>query len=165
MTYQEAKRQTDPAQYGTVVKGSAEAEAAIERFRDFFRSMSVASVREKTQQVYATDAFFNDTIKSVKGAEAIEEYLAESLEATESVVVKIEDIAESRGNYYFIWHMTIQFKNLNNGRPAESSGMSHIRFDQAGKIVLHQDYWDAAGGLFEYIPVVGRLIRYVKGRI
>jgi limonene-1,2-epoxide hydrolase len=165
MTYQEAKRRTDPAQYGTVVKGSTQEQAAIDRFSDFFASMSVASAHKKTKQVYADSAFFNDTLKSVQGAQAIEAYLAESLAATESVVVEIEDIAESGGNYYFIWTMTIRFKNLNKGRPARSSGMSHIRFNREGKIVLHQDYWDATVGLFEYMPVVGRMIRYIKGRI
>jgi hypothetical protein len=32
-------------------------------------------------------------------------------------------------------------------------------------VVLHQDYWDSAAGLFEHVPVVGRLIRTVKSRL
>ena len=37
--------------------------------------------------------------------------------------------------------------------------------DGDGKIVLHRDYWDAASGLYEYLPVVGGLIRWIKGRL
>ena len=57
------------------------------------------------------------------------------------------------------------FKNYNDGKVARSVGISHLRFDGDGKIVLHRDYWDAAGGLYEYLPVVGGLIRWIKGRL
>jgi hypothetical protein len=40
--------------------------------------------------------------------------------------------------------------------------MSRVRFDAGGRVVLHQDYWDSASGLFEHVPVLGGLIRAVK---
>ena len=43
--------------------------------------------------------------------------------------------------------------------------MSHIRFDREGKVVLHQDYWGSATGSYQHLPVVGRLINWVKSRL
>jgi len=41
-------------------------------------------------------------------------------------------------------------------------GASHLRFDAAGKVVLHRDYWDAAEELYAKLPVLGGLMRYLK---
>jgi steroid delta-isomerase len=41
-------------------------------------------------------------------------------------------------------------------------GASHLRFDAAGKVVLHRDYWDAAEELYAKLPVLGALMRYLQ---
>lgn len=43
--------------------------------------------------------------------------------------------------------------------------MTHLRFDREGKVVLHKDFWDAGGGFFEHLPVLGRAMRWVKSRL
>lgn len=149
----------------TVVPGSPEEKAGIERFSDFFSDFSPEAIRQKVRHVYADTVYFNDTLKEIRGIDALEAYLVESAEAVESGTVEIRDVAQSEGNYYFRWIMDLQFRKFKPGVMTRSVGMSHIRFDKAGKIVYHQDYWDAAGGLFEHIPVVGWMIRKIKGRL
>lgn len=163
--YQEALQRTDPARIETLQPGSAEEQAAIARFKDLYSVLSEQNVRDRVRDVYAQDAYFNDSLKTVQGIEAIEAYLIQSAQAAERVTVEFNDVAVSEGNYYFRWIMNIQFKNLNQGRTTPSIGMSHVRFNQNGKVILHQDYWDSASGLFEYIPVVGWLIRTIKARL
>ena len=144
--------------------GSPEDAEAVRRFTEFVRRMDGESIASAAREVYAADAYFNDTLKEVEGAEKIARYLAESLEAAHEVRVEVVDVARSGGNYYFIWEMDIHFKKLNGGRPARTAGMSHIRFDAEGRVAFHRDYWDAAEGLFVHLPVVGRIVRYIKGR-
>lgn len=163
--YQQALQRTDPANIQTIEEGSAEGKAAIDRFIGLYSTLSEENVRARVHEVYAENAYFNDSLKTVQGIDAIEDYLIQSAQAAERVTVQFQDVAESKGNYYFRWIMTISFKNLNQGQPTESMGMSHVRFNQDGKVILHQDYWDSASGLFEYIPVVGWLIRTIKGRL
>jgi limonene-1,2-epoxide hydrolase len=163
--YQQALQRTNPARIQTVEKGSAKEKAAIDRFIGLYSGLSEKNVRARVRQVYAEDAYFNDNLKTVQGIDAIEDYLIQSAQAAEKVTVQFQDVAESEGNYYFRWMMTITFKNLNQGQPTPSIGMSHVRFNQNGKVILHQDYWDSASGLFEHIPVVGWLIRTIKGRL
>jgi hypothetical protein len=43
-------------------------------------------------------------------------------------------------------------------------GVTHLRFDEAGRIILHQDFWDSAEGLYRHIPVLGSLIGVIRGR-
>lgn len=165
MSYEEALKKTDIMKLKTVAKDSAEEKAAIERFKDFFAVFTEENVSAKVRGVYAENAYLNDTLKEVDGIDAIEAYFLESTRALESCTVEFPDVAVSGNNYYFRWIMDIKFKKLKKGRICRSYGISHIRFDETGKVVLHQDYWDSANGLFEHIPVLGGLIKIIKGRL
>ena len=41
---------------------------------------------------------------------------------------------------------------------------SHLVLDAQGRITLHRDYWDAAEELYEKLPGVGALMRWLKRR-
>jgi hypothetical protein len=41
-------------------------------------------------------------------------------------------------------------------------GASHIVFDAQGLVAVHRDYWDAAEELYEKLPVIGGLMRWLK---
>ena len=41
-------------------------------------------------------------------------------------------------------------------------GASHLRFDAAGKVVLHRDYWDAAEELYAKLPLIGPPMRLLR---
>jgi hypothetical protein len=43
-------------------------------------------------------------------------------------------------------------------------GASHVRFASDGRVAYHRDYWDAAEELYEKLPVVGSLMRWLKTR-
>jgi hypothetical protein len=36
--------------------------------------------------------------------------------------------------------------------------------DDEGRITLHRDYWDAAEELYEKLPLIGSLMRWLKKR-
>ena len=44
-------------------------------------------------------------------------------------------------------------------------GASHLRFGADGRVVVHRDYWDAAEELYEKLPLVGALMRWLKRRL
>lgn len=145
--------------------GSAAEAAAIERLRGFFRDLTPETVRAMSGQVYAADAWFNDTLKTIRGGEAIEAYFLKTAESAEAVEVEFRDVARSGDEFYVRWRMTMRVGALRGGEPLVSWGMTHFRFDEAGRVVLHQDYWDAAGGLYEHIPVVGGVLRAIRGHL
>ena len=50
-------------------------------------------------------------------------------------------------------------------RPAvrrQIHGLTLLRFDAAGKVNYHRDYWDAAEELYEKLPGVGALMRGLR---
>lgn len=148
----------------TVAPGSAEERAGIQRFKDFFGNLTEQTVRERTKSTYAEDVFFNDTLKTVRGNEALEEYFLETAKNAKKVQATVQDVAVSDGNYYIRWVMDVEFAKFKKGETIRTIGITHVRFTPDGKIALHQDFWDPAAGLYEHIPVLGGAIRAIKSR-
>lgn len=147
-----------------VVKGGEAERAAVQRVKDFFAVMTEDSVRQQTRLVYAPEAYLNDTLKSLSGAAVIEDYFLATVRNAESVTVRFEDVAESGGNYYFRWVMDTRLKQLRPGQTIRTIGVTLVRFDAQGRVVLHQDFWDSTAGLFEHVPAVGTAIRGIKAK-
>ncbi len=143
-------------------EGSEEERRAIERFQNLLSDFKAPDFGQRISEVYAEDVFFNDTIKTVHGVEIVQEYLTATGEAIDKGTVEFLDLVSDNGNYYFRWAMTIRFKRFARGEDKRSVGMTHVRFDSAGKVVLHQDFWDSAGGLFEHVPALGWMLRRAK---
>jgi hypothetical protein len=81
------------------------------------------------------------------------------------VSAKINDVAVSGSDCYVRWTMEIRAKNLAGGRPVVTEGVSQLRFDDEGRIVLHQDFWNPATGIYQHLPLLGPAIRFVNGLI
>ncbi len=135
------------------------------KFPDFVRQLSPDKVNGQVIAAYAQDAYFNDTLKELYGRKTIADYMEKSLDATTGVSVEIKDISYGDSDFYYRWTMKIFFKTLNKGNPAVSDGMSQIRYTEDGLISLHRDFWDAASGIFEYLPVFRSAIPWVKGKL
>lgn len=145
--------------------GSPEEDAGVSGFQNLFSDFNAERIRELAPRVYADEVYFNDTLKEIRGIEALVPYLAESAEATESCRAEVQDVSRHDGNCYLRWIMEIRFKRLRKGELTRSIGMSHLRVDADGRILLHQDYWDSSSGLFEHVPVLGYGIRKIKARL
>ncbi len=162
-TYADALDRT--AKHRTVDPDSREEAAAISRLQAFLSEMTADRIRADIRDVYAPGVFLNDTLKTVEGVDALEEYFIETVQRTDFVRVRFDDTARSGRDYYLRWFMEYRSERINGGAVVASVGMTHIRFDEAGKVVLHQDYWDSADGFFERLPVLGWMIRSVKSRL
>ena len=76
------------------------------------------------------------------------------------------DVAESHGDYYFRWVMSVKLKREGRHKPPTlTPGISQVRFGADGKVIFQQDYFDAGSFLYEKIPVLGGEIRSIKKRM
>ena len=44
-------------------------------------------------------------------------------------------------------------------------GASHLVLAADGRIAVHRDYWDVAEELYEKLPLLGALMRWLKRRV
>ena len=76
----------------------------------------------------------------------------------------LETIEQSHGAL-LIWNFDFRFRSLKPNLTRRIHGTSHVRFGPDGRVVYHRDYWDAAGELYENLPVVGGLMRWLKQKM
>jgi hypothetical protein len=146
-------------------RGSQGEKEAIARFENFLSHLDEKTAREETEKVYAPDAYLNDTLKTVHGSPAIRDYFVRTARGLDGMVVRFDDVAVSGNTYYFRWTMETRMKNLSRGKTVRTIGVSLVRFDSKGRVLVHQDFWDSAQGVWEHVPGIGSAIRWIRSRI
>jgi len=61
-----------------------------------------------------------------------------------------------------VWEFSFRVERWGRGETLVLRGVSHLRFDAAGKVCYHRDYWDAAEELYMKIPPLGGLMRGLR---
>lgn len=150
----------------TVAVGSPAERQGIERLKLFLSRIDAESVRNNTLSVYAPDAYLNDTLVSRRGSSNIQSYFLATVEAAETITANIEDVTRSADGFYYVrWTMDVRMKKVAAGETIRTLGITLVRFDDQGRVLIHQDYWDSAAGLWDHVPGLGRGIRWIKGRL
>ena len=135
------------------------------RFQEFMSSLSPQVVRARTKEIYAPNAYLNDNLDEISGAAAIEAHFLHGFEGLSDLSVSFHDTVQSGDDWYVGWTMSTTFRSLRGGATVVTSGMSHVRFDEQGRVLLHRDFWDAASGVYEHVPLLGGAIRTIKSRL
>jgi len=122
-------------------------------------------MRPGVESVYAEELYFNDTLHTFSSRDVMLEYMQETADRVDYTNVEIKDIVQSGDDYYVRWAMDVGFDVLGKQIKTHSIGMTHVRFDESGKINFHQDFWDNTEGFFRHLPVIGFLINKSKDRL
>lgn len=142
---------------------TAIARAAVDRLCELFEHLSRERLSELAA-LYTEGARFKDPFNEVFGSAAIThifEHMFESLHEPRFVVSqRIVDSAQ----VFLVWEMHFRFKRFDTVTPQVIRGGSHLRLAEDGRVQDHRDYWDAAEELYEKLPVVGGLMRWLKKR-
>ena len=135
----------------------------IESIVQVFEGLTLEQI-ERLDKVYASNARFKDPFNDVRGLAAIQRifrHMYIQLEAPRFVID--QRIIDGR-QCFLTWEFRFFFRRFNPGIEQVILGGSHLVLDDAGCITLHRDYWDAAEELYEKLPVVGGLMRWLKKR-
>lgn len=135
-------------------------DARIARLRAYFEQLQRADLA-RIGEVYTDDASFKDPFNEVRGTTAIVrifEHMFDTLEAPRFV---IHEAVAQGAQGFLTWHFVFR----RGGGEFVVRGASHLRFGADGRIEMHRDYWDAAEELYEKLPLLGGLMRWLRRRI
>lgn len=136
---------------------------AVERIVVFFETLSPESV-QRFDQFYTEDAYFKDPFNEVRGIAPIQRIFAHMYTALyEPRFVVTGRIVEGE-QVFLSWDFHFRFRNFKSGQAQVIRGATHLRLAADGRIRSHRDYWDAAEELYEKLPMVGGLMRWLKKR-
>lgn len=138
---------------------------SIEAFGEIFANLQTDNLPELVDEIYAERFYFNDTFQTFRDRKSLTAYLQKTGQQVDKLDVKINDIARSGNDIYVRWSMHMQFSVLGKAIKSDSVGITHLRFNQAGEIILHQDFWDGADAFYQHLPVIGMWIRQIRGQL
>lgn len=139
--------------------------AMTERFVAFFShddAQPAAAV--DPDEMYGEPLYFSDTLVTTEERAVALRHLRRMRDGADGLQVTVIDELISGQDVYLIWQMRATFEALGREVVSNTVGVTHLRFDADGRIILHQDFWDSAEGFYGHVPVLGGLINTVRGR-
>jgi hypothetical protein len=136
---------------------------ATENLATFFETLSPQSVAQ-LHTIYDAQARFKDPFNEVQGLPEIErifQHMYVALDQPHFVVTgQVVDGAQA----FLTWEFRFRFKRFDTITLQAVRGASHVVFNEQGLVTMHRDYWDAAEELYEKLPVLGGVMRWLKKR-
>lgn len=135
--------------------------ATLAQFTQLFNELDKGNLN-KLSQVYSEDVQFQDPLGAVRGLDQLTHYFAGAYANAISCRFDFSEPVTHGATVAIPWVMHLRHKRIKRGREIMVDGISHLSI-RDGKVCYHRDYFDAGQLLYENLPLVGRIIRFIKG--
>jgi steroid delta-isomerase len=135
----------------------------VTRLVEFFEALSPASL-SRLGEYYTQNAYFKDPFNEVRGLSGVRAIFDHMYVALDKPRFIVTDSIVDEYQCFLTWNFEFYFKNHGTTTLQTVRGGSHLKFTKAGLVDYHRDYWDAAEELYEKLPWVGGLMRWLKKR-
>ena len=130
----------------------------FEPMRAVFSDLKSPDLEDRIRDAYADQVYFNDTFHTFTTQDQLVDYLVETADRVVATTTEFEEVGVSGSSYFLRWKMHIEVEVSGETIVTDSIGVSQLRFDDKGKVVFHQDFWDNTEGFFRHLPVVGYVL-------
>ena len=131
---------------------------ALVRFFEQLKRSDVALLKD----FYTPDAYFKDPFNEVRGVPAIERIFVHMFDAMDQPHFVVTGRVVQGRECFLVWDFRFRFLRFDRSTWQTVRGTSHVRFNEEGLVEFHRDYWDAAEELYEKLPGVGAVMRWLK---
>ena len=136
---------------------------ATDNLAAFFETLSPQSVAQ-LHTVYDEQATFKDPFNEVQGLPEIERIFRHMYVALDQPHFVVTGQVVDGSQAFLTWEFRFRFKRFDTTTLQAVRGASHVVFNEQGLVTMHRDYWDAAEELYEKLPVLGGVMRWLKKR-
>ena len=142
---------------------SDDTRAAVDRLCAYFETISPQAVG-RINEFYAADARFKDPFNEVRGLPEVQRIFSHMFVALERPRFVVTDSIVGENQCFLTWNFEFHLRRFDRATLQTIRGASHLKFTADGLIDFHRDYWDAAEELYEKLPLLGGLMRWLKRR-
>ena len=132
----------------------------------FFEQLTPASL-QRLNSVYTEQAHFKDPFNAVQGTAAIHAVFAHMFNTLDQPRFEVLDVvfdASPEGpRLVLTWDFLFCMRRFDRSQQ-RVHGASFLLLAEDGRISNHRDYWDVAEELYEKLPLLGGLMRWLKKR-
>jgi SnoaL-like domain len=130
---------------------------------EFFETLTPESVAQ-LPLIYDGQARFKDPFNEVQGLDAIAQIFRHMYVALDGPHFVVTGQLVDGAQAFLTWEFRFRFKRFDTQTLQTVRGGSHVVFNDQGLVTLHRDYWDAAEELYEKLPVLGGVMRWLRKR-
>ena len=139
------------------------ADARVARIVQLFESLAPSDL-VRLVRFYAQDASFKDPFNDVRGVDAVRRVFEHMFDTLAEPRFVVHDIVVQDDQCFLTWDFEFRLRRR-RAAPMRIRGSSQLRLAADGRIAHHRDYWDAAEELYEKLPLLGALMRWLKRRL
>ncbi|MBX3608432.1 MAG: nuclear transport factor 2 family protein [Hydrogenophaga sp.] len=140
-----------------------DARAAAQRVVAFYEALTPHAL-DRLDEIYAPHARFKDPFNEVQGLAAIRTVFEHMYASLEQPRFEVTRCLVDGDQCTLVWAFRFRFKRFDTTTEQCVRGASHLVMGEDGRISDHRDYWDAAEELYEKLPLLGGLMRWLKRR-
>lgn len=142
----------------------------IERFCKIYTDICQISP-DDLEDIYASNIKFIDPITMHSGIDEVKSYFSNLLTQAETCKFDIADIlycsqqaahSQSKVTHVVNWTMTLVLKN--NSKKITLDGTTQLGVAD-DIIIYHKDYYDLGEMVYEHVPILGFIIKKIKGKL
>lgn len=128
----------------------------------FYETLTLGSLVQ-LPEVYADDARFVDPFNDVAGHARIARVFEHMFATLDQPRFEVIQTATEGDQCFLLWNFHFRRKGRSDAWVVH--GTSHLRFAADGRVAWHRDHWDPARALYEGLPVLGAVLRWLRRRL
>lgn len=133
----------------------------ITEFKLFFSDLQNADISE-LGKLYAGNIVFMDPVHKIRGLVELEDYFNSICADLSQCRFEYLDEVITQDSAYIKWIMHFKHSKLGN-RLISVRGVSHLKCSE--KINFHEDFYDMGAMLYEQLPLLGNVTRWLRLRL
>lgn len=133
----------------------------IERFKNYFRVLHESDLSELCD-LYSDQVIFKDPIHDIRGLVELEDYFTSMCADLTDCRFEYLDEVVTENTAYVKWVMHFKHPRLGN-KLISVRGVTHLKISD--KIDYHEDFYDMGAMLYEQLPLIGNVTRWLRLRL
>ena len=138
--------------------------ADINDFINFLSNLGADDTADRARELYAQELYFSDALMLTNSKDSVVEHFRGLVDGGARVEVDMLDVLVQDSDVYLVWLMTAEFPPIRKPVTSKTIGITHARFNTAGEVILHQDFWDTGLGFYQNVPGLGTVIKAINRR-
>ena len=134
----------------------------IERFKAYFKYLHESDLSQ-LRAIYSDQVVFKDPVHEMRGLVELEDYFTSLCADLSECRFEYLDEMVTESSAYVKWVMHFKHPRLGN-RLISVRGVSHLKLGD-DKIDYHEDFYDMGAMLYEQLPVLGNVTRWLRLRL
>jgi hypothetical protein len=136
----------------------------LERFIEVYHLLDHNNL-DRLAEIYAPEVRFSDPAHEIQGLDNLTRYFTALYAHISTIDFSFERQLQEADQAVLSWTMTFRHPRLAANREISVPGCSWLVFNSRGLALEHRDYFDLGAMLYEQLPLLGLIVRQVKGRL